>query len=100
MSEPVRRCLVAYDISNDARRERVATELQRFGERIQYSVFIIDGRPASFVRLTAALRALIDEQVDAVLFCDLGPRDSAAKRAISTIGARRTLMGDSDVLIV
>jgi CRISPR-associated protein Cas2 len=100
MSEPVRRLLVAYDISNDARRDRVATELQRYGERIQYSVFVVDGRPAAFVRLAAALRSLIDEEADTILLCDLGPRDGAARRAVSTIGAARTLMVDSDTLIV
>lgn len=92
--------LVAYDITSDARRERVATALQEHGERIQYSVFLVDGRPATFVRLRLALRGLIDERVDSVLFCDLGPRETAATNVISTIGARRPLMGDKDTWIV
>lgn len=100
MSEPVRRLLVAYDIVDDGRRDRVAVTLQAYGERIQYSVFIVDGRPASFVRLRSVLRALIEENVDAILFCDLGPRDTTAKRALSSIGVRRPLIGDNDALIV
>src|SRR5690606_18379806 len=77
MSEPIRRMLVAYDISNDARRDRVAAALQEFGERVQYSVFMVDGRPATFVRLKSELRSLINPNADTVMFCDLGPRENA-----------------------
>lgn len=100
MSEPVRRMLVAYDIVDDRRRDRVAVALQEHGERVQYSVFFVDGRPATFVRLRALLSALIDTGADTVMFCDLGPRESAVKYAISHIGARRRLTGDEGALIV
>ena len=100
MSEPVRRMLVAYDIVDDRRRDRVAVALQEHGERAQYSVFLVDGRPATFVRLRSALHALIDPEVDTVMFCDLGARDSAMKHSISHIGARRRLTGDDDAFIV
>lgn len=98
MSEPVRRLLIAYDISDDGRRDRVAVALQEHGERVQYSVFVVDGRPATFVRLRASLLGLIDPAVDTVLFCDLGTRD-AARKAMSHIGTRRRMHGDEDVLI-
>ena len=100
MSEPVRRMLVAYDIADDRRRDRVAVALQEHGERVQYSVFFVDGRPATFVRLNALLSGLIDPSADTVMFCDLGPRGSAARKAVSHIGARRRLTGDDDALIV
>ncbi len=100
MSEPVRRMLVAYDIADDRRRDRVAVALQEHGERVQYSVFFVDGRPATFVRLYAQLSGLIDASTDRVMFCDLGARDSAARRAIRHIGSRRRLTGDEDALIV
>lgn len=99
MSEPVRRMLVAYDIVHDRRRDRVSVALQQHGERVQYSVFLVDGRPATFVRLRAVLSILIDPDVDTVMFCDLGSRDSA-RHSISHIGARRTVTGDDDALIV
>jgi len=100
MSEPVRRMIVAYDIVDDRRRDRVAVALQEHGERIQFSVFVVDGRPASFVRLRAALAVLIDLDVDTIMFCDLGPRDTAAERAITHLGTPRRLTGDEDALIV
>ena len=99
MSEPTRRMLVAYDISDDARRERVAAALQEFGERVQYSVFMVDGRPAMFVRLKSELRSLIQEDVDTVMFCDLGPREKAMQ-SVSHNGTPRPLIGDEPTLII
>jgi CRISPR-associated protein Cas2 len=100
MSEAVRRLLVAYDVSDDARRDRVAVMLQGHGDRVQYSVFIVDGRPAEFVRLRAALVRLIDTSVDRVLLCDLGVRDHAARRAMTYLGRPPVLTGDAPALIV
>lgn len=100
MSEPIRRMLVAYDISQDRRRDRVAVLLQEYGERVQYSVFLVDGRPASFVRLRHELRLLIVPETDSVMFVDLGRRDHARTEVVSFIGRRRRLTGDEDALIV
>lgn len=99
MSEPVRRMLVAYDIANDRRRDRVAVALQEYGDRVQFSVFLVDGRPASFVRLRTTLEGLIEPDEDGIMFCDLGPRDGAAERAISYIGTRRAV-AEGDALIL
>ncbi|MGO9791187.1 MAG: CRISPR-associated endonuclease Cas2 [Solirubrobacteraceae bacterium] len=99
MSEPVRRLLIAYDITNDARRDRVAVTLQRYGERVQYSVFVVDGRPAQFVRLRLTLSKLIDPNADRILFCDLGPRE-AARRTMTHLGQPPLLTGDAPALII
>lgn len=99
MSEAIRRLLIAYDIVDDRRRDRVAVALQAHGERVQYSVFMVDGRPASFVRLRAGIAALIDPAVDTVMFCDLGSRE-AASTTVTHIGARRRLTGDGASLIL
>lgn len=93
--------IVAYDIADDRRRDRVALALQEHGTRVQYSVFVIDGRPASFVRLRASLARLIDAEVDSILLCDLGPRQAAVERSMSYLGARRTPdSGDTDPFIL
>lgn len=99
MSETPRRLLVAYDVSSDTRRDRVATALQAYGERVQYSVFLVDGRPADFVRLQITLNTLIDPRTDRVLVCDLGevPR---ARRTITYLGRAPQLTGDRDSLIL
>ena len=85
-SEAARRYLVAYDISDDHRRSRVARRLQEFGDRVQYSVFVVDVRPARLVRLRAGLEDLIDGQADSVLVCDLGPVTSAHQRRFEFLG--------------
>ena len=92
--------LVAYDIVDDRRRDRVAVALQEHGDRVQFSVFLVDGRPASFVRLRAALERLIDHDVDAIMFCDLGPRDTAAARAITYVGNPRKRGTDGDAFVL
>jgi CRISPR-associated protein Cas2 len=99
MSESPRRILVAYDVSSDARRDRVATALQEYGQRIQYSVFLVDGRPADFVRLQVTLNTLIDPATDRVLLCDLGDVGHA-RRKTTYIGQTPRLTGDLDTLIL
>ncbi len=99
MSEAIRRLLVAYDITQDVRRDRVAIALQSYGERIQYSVFVVDGRPAQFIRLRLAVSKLIDPDTDRVLFCDLGPAQHA-RRAMAYLGQPPNLTGDAPALII
>ncbi len=43
--EAPRRWLIAYDISLDERRTRIAHLLESYGDRVQYSVFVVDLRP-------------------------------------------------------
>lgn len=99
MSEAIRRLLIAYDVADDTRRDRVAVTLQGYGERIQYSVFIVDGRPADFVRLRLALSGLIDGDADRVLLCELGPCQ-AARHRMSYLGRPPRLTSDRSALIL
>ncbi|HLH66173.1 MAG TPA: CRISPR-associated endonuclease Cas2 [Solirubrobacteraceae bacterium] len=99
MSEAVRRLLVAYDVADDRRRDKVAVALQHHGERVQYSVFMVDGRPAEFVRLQVTLRSLIDPASDRVLLCDLGSRESA-RRATVYLGRSGQLLADRSALVL
>ncbi len=96
--DAARRYLVAYDVADDRRRTRVAAKLSGYGDRIQYSVFVIDGRPAKLVRLRAALVRLIDDASDSVLICDLGTVTVDLGRRFDIIGRRRPLT-DERVLI-
>lgn len=84
--EPARRYLVAYDISDDRRRAGAAKCLQAYGDRVQYSVFVVDIRPARLVRLRAKLERLIDIGADSVLLCDLGPVGAINGRHFEFIG--------------
>ena len=97
--DAARRYLVAYDIADDRRRLRVSTKLSSHGDRVQYSVFVVDGRPAKLVRLRAVLARLIDAGLDSVLICDLGPVSVDLDRRFEVIGRRR-LVNDGDVIVL
>ena len=55
MRDDVRRVLVAYDVPSDRRRTRVAKTLLKYGDRIQYSVFVVDAAPAKLLRMRGEL---------------------------------------------
>ncbi len=97
-ADSVHRFIVAYDVGLDAGRSRVAKTLESYGDRIQYSVFIIDAKPAKVVRLRAAIRSHIDVHSDSVLICDLGPLGHDGLRRISYIGRERTVTGQGPLI--
>lgn len=93
-----RRLLVAYDIQDDRRRARLATLLQRYGERVQYSVFVVDVGAAPRVRLTRAVNQILDHP-DSVLIADLGPATPGRTNPkITFMGRRPTITGDSPLV--
>lgn len=65
--------LVAYDIADPRRLQRVARELEALGERVQKSVFECGLTPDGLLALRERLRALIDPQEDHVLLQPLCP---------------------------
>ena len=89
--DDVRRFLIAYDISDYVRRASIAATLQSYGDRVQYSIFIVDTRPAKLLRLRAQLSALIDQNTDSLLFCDLGPLHNTQRDQLDVIGRSRTI---------
>ncbi len=60
--------VVAYDVAEDRRRERVARTLLDFGVRVQYSVFECALNRAQRRELVALLRQRIDPLEDTVSF--------------------------------
>jgi len=61
------RYLVAYDITDDKKRNRVANILKNYGVRIQKSVFECNVRPGTVLEIRRHLMAEIDEKTDSVL---------------------------------
>lgn len=94
MSDAQHRYIVAYDISDDARRLRIATVLQSFGDRVQYSVFLVDIKPARLVRLRRTLVPLMDLSTDALFICDVGPVTGEARHRMEFIGRARAITGN------
>jgi len=78
--------VIAYDITDDGRREDVATLLSSFGPRVQLSVFECEARSLDALRkLKADLRSTIDTLEDQVR---LYPMSSPGMAERSIIGAR------------
>lgn len=58
--------VVAYDIVQDRRREKVMNTVKNFGLRVQYSVFECELTSRCAAQLLERLRALIDPRRDRV----------------------------------
>jgi CRISPR-associated protein Cas2 len=86
-----RRYLIAYDVADDARRLQVAKKLESYGDRIQYSVFVVDVRPARIVRLMQTLEQIINRDNDSILLYDLGLVTALDHKRFLVLGRRRPL---------
>jgi len=98
--DTVHRFLIAYDITDDLRRTHVAHTLQSYGDRIQYSVFIIDAKPAKIVRLRATLRRHMNLSEDHALICDLGPLSSSPRRLMEFLGHPPAITGQGPLFFL
>ncbi|MFE1595062.1 CRISPR-associated endonuclease Cas2 [Nocardia sp. NPDC058705] len=93
------RYLVAYDICDDARRDRLAKCLQRHGDRVQYSVFVVDISPARMVRLEVEIGTIIAHVEDSVIYCDLGVARTVDIERYRVVGRSRRITGSGAVVI-
>lgn len=78
--------LVAYDISDDRRRDLTFRTLRAFGDHLQFSVFRCDLSASELIRLQARLAATIHHDEDQVIFAELGPAEGRGRTAITAIG--------------
>jgi CRISPR-associated protein Cas2 len=98
-SDRVHRFILAYDIASDDRRTRVAKLLESFGDRVQYSVFLVDTKPAKMLRLRATITGKIDLSTDSLLICDLGPLIDGSTRRIQFIGSTRSITSQGPLVL-
>lgn len=98
MRDDVRRVLAAYDVPSDRRRNRVAKKLLTYGDRIQYSVFVVDASPAKLLRMRGELDGIIDAEEDSVLLCDMGLLSSIDERRFSYVGLTRTITPEGPLI--
>lgn len=56
--------IACYDITDDDRRAKVAARLQRWGDRIQYSVFLCSIAADDLPELVETVTAIIDADSD------------------------------------
>jgi CRISPR-associated protein Cas2 len=85
------RYLVAYDISEPRRLQRVYQEMLGWGTRLQNSVYLCDLTRGELVRLRRRLLDLIDRQEDSVAILDLGDPESRYAATIDTLGKKPPL---------
>jgi len=74
-----RRYLVAYDIRDDRRLRKVASCMEGYGERLQYSVFVCDLSEQELVEMQVELEIRMKPSEDSVLVVDLGRTDDATR---------------------
>ncbi len=74
-----RRHLVAYDIRDERRLRSVAGCMERYGDRIQYSVFVCDLSDRELILLRTDIEAIIRPSVDSVMIVDLGPAEATSR---------------------
>lgn len=95
----VRRFLIAYDVSDDRRREKVAKLLQHYGQRVQYSVFIADLNPSQHRTMRLDLRDRI-RAGDSIIVCDLGPSAPGHPHpGIESLGRALAFLGDGPLIM-
>ena len=65
------RVIIAYDVADDRRRYHLCKALERYGMRIQYSVFELSLTPKELHKLVDHLTGVIDNAEDRLLVVQL-----------------------------
>jgi CRISPR-associated protein Cas2 len=92
-----RRYLVAYDIRDDRRLRQVASCMEGFGERLQYSVFVCDLSAQEFVEMRAEVESRMKPSEDSVMVVDLGRTDDASRFLF--LGQHEDLPDDQAIIV-
>lgn len=86
MSQEPNRYVIAYDVQDDRRRSRVAKCLKSYGVRAQFSVYLVDLRPAELAVLFDELSGLMKPALDSIMVCKMGPPSRLESDAFDWIG--------------
>ena len=101
MSAIRNRFLIAYDIRESRRLQRVHKAMIAVGDALQYSVFLCDLSPEELHIVQERLDGLIDAEEDSVLIADLGPLDHRGeiKRGLRFLGVAPLIRGREALVI-
>ena len=61
-------CVVAYDIADDKRRVRVMKILEKYGTRVNYSVFECMFTESQYLKVQQSLKEKIKEKEDKIVY--------------------------------
>jgi len=73
--------------------------LESYGDRLQYSVFVIDIKPAKMIRLKTSVTEIIELSSDSILICDLGPLNGEGEKRIYFVGTTRPFTGHGPLVL-
>ena len=88
---------MAYDIRDDRRLRSVATCMEAFGQRIQYSVFLCDLSPQERFTMRRRLELEMNQSEDSVMIIDLGAEADTSR--FTFIGPHKRLPMSSAVIV-
>lgn len=74
-----RRYLVAYDIRDDRRLRAIASCMEGYGERVQYSVFICDLSDREKYLMRTDVESRMKQSEDSVMIIDLGAAGDSSR---------------------
>ncbi len=89
--------LVAYDIRDDRRLRNIATCMEGYGDRIQYSVFVCDLSDQEAILMRTAIEARMKPSEDSVMIIDLGRAGDSTRFLF--LGHHEKLPGSDAVII-
>ncbi|HUY52874.1 MAG TPA: CRISPR-associated endonuclease Cas2 [Streptosporangiaceae bacterium] len=92
-----RRYLVAYDIREDRRLRNVATCMEGYGIRIQYSVFICDLSDQESVLMRGDVEVRMKPSEDSVMIVNLGKAEDSSRFLF--LGRHEKLPSSSAVIV-
>lgn len=92
-----RRYLVAYDIREDRRLRNIATCMEGYGERIQYSVFVCDLSDQEAVLMRGDVEARMKQSEDSVMIIDLGRAGDSSR--FRFLGSHEKLPASSATIV-
>lgn len=92
-----RRYLVAYDIREDRRLRNIATCMEGYGTRIQYSVFVCDLSDKEAVLMRGDLEMIMRVSEDSVMVIDLGRAGDSSRFLF--LGHHEKLPASSAVIV-
>jgi len=68
-----------------------------YGDRVQYSVFVVDARPAKLARLRTTIATIMDSG-DSVLIAGLGPVGDLSAQRFLYRGRQRPITGSAQLI--
>lgn len=93
-----RRYLVTYDICNEKRLHKVFKNMNNYGDRLQYSVFLCELNEREKIEMKMELTKIINTSEDQIVIIDLGLASRNTDAFLSTLG--RDYIVPSRVLVI